>query len=133
MTAIDTPLQPPVVLGSIWQHTNGNQYVVYDITNTQSASLPRPEYPAKVNYCGKPMGPPLPKYPVMISYCGKNGNTWSRKLSDWHRSMTLIPNVTARRIALQQPGPVTATQPQEPDASTPLYTHQSSDWVWPLT
>ena len=30
------------------------------------------------------------EYPVMVAYQGENGNKWARKLSDWHRSMTLI-------------------------------------------
>lgn len=69
------PMPPPVIPGTFWVHLNGNLYEVYELTNVASD---RPE-----------------KYPVMVSYRGANGFTWSRKLSDWHRSMMLIPPSTA--------------------------------------
>jgi hypothetical protein len=61
-------LIPPKVpgLNTWWKHSSGRLYQVYDVTNLYSD---RPE-----------------KFPVSISYRGENGKTWSRKLSDWHRS-----------------------------------------------
>lgn len=55
--------------GDVWQHRNGNQYIVMHIAN---AHTERPE-----------------KYPVTVVYMGyDNGRVWARPLSDWHRSMT---------------------------------------------
>jgi hypothetical protein len=54
--------------GSVWQHRNGNRYLVLAIANHASD---RPE-----------------RYPKTVVYQGANGNIWSRPLSDWHRSMT---------------------------------------------
>ena len=57
--------------GSVWQHTNGNRYVVRAITN---------EY-----------GTDFVRYPVTVVYKGStNGIMWSRPLSDWHRSMGYV-------------------------------------------
>jgi hypothetical protein len=53
-----------------WRHTNGNHYIIYDVTNLHSTNLE--------------------KYPIRISYRGDNGFTWSRNLDDWHRSMTKV-------------------------------------------
>ncbi len=87
------PPQAPVTVGSRWTHTNGNVYSVYDLTNTQSD---RPD-----------------KYPVLVSYCGSNGNTWSRKLSDWHRSMTPVPASTGTQTGrISAATPSTSNHPQ---------------------
>jgi hypothetical protein len=57
---------------SIWKHTNGNIYRVILITNLLTQ---RPD-----------------KYPITISY--ENiylpDTPWSKKFSDWYRSMTII-------------------------------------------
>ena len=53
--------------GSRWVHKNGNVYTVLMLTNTESDDHFR--------------------YPPMVVYRGENGNVWSRKASDWDRSM----------------------------------------------
>ena len=63
-----TPTPTP---GSVWMHRNGNRYAVVMITNAESE---RQE-----------------KYPTTVVYRNvSNGNVYSRKLSDWHRSMTEV-------------------------------------------
>lgn len=57
---------------SHWFHRNGLEYEVVGFTNSKTTN---PD-----------------KYPVTIIYSGKNGNMWSRPLSDWHRSMTPAPS-----------------------------------------
>lgn len=64
-------LQLPVI-GSRWQHKNGNLYEVYDVTN---------EFTERHD-----------EYPVTISYRGENGRKWSRAFWRWHSSMTELPN-----------------------------------------
>lgn len=60
-----------VTVGSIWTHRNGNVYSVLMFTNTQDGSY----------Y----------KYPPTVVYRNvHNGNNYSRKLSDWHGSMSLV-------------------------------------------
>lgn len=54
---------------SKWRHTNGLKYKVICITNLESKN---------------------PKYERQVVYKGKNGNIWSRPLSDWYRSFTEI-------------------------------------------
>ena len=54
---------------SKWKHTNGLKYKVICITNLESIN---------------------PKYEKQVVYKGKNGNIWSRPLSDWYRSFTEI-------------------------------------------
>lgn len=62
---------PAPTPGSVWNHRNGNRYAVVMITNAESE---RQE-----------------KYPTSVVYRNiRNGNVYSRKLSDWHRSMTEI-------------------------------------------
>ncbi|MEE9923742.1 MAG: hypothetical protein PBV01_10320 [Brucella anthropi] len=62
-----TPYPTP---GSVWQHRNGNSYAVVLISNAESE---RQE-----------------KYPTTVVYRNvENGKVYNRKLSDWHRSMTL--------------------------------------------
>lgn len=56
-------------IGSVWEHTSGNKYIVLLISNTDSTK---------------------PNYPETVIYKGFNGKVWSRPLSDWCRSMTLI-------------------------------------------
>ncbi len=55
--------------GSIWSHTNGNEYTVLLMANEYSENQD--------------------KYPTTVVYQGKNKRIWSRPLSDWHRSMKL--------------------------------------------
>lgn len=61
-----TPLEP--VVGSRWQHTNGNFYTVVLLANKHDN----------------------PRYPRTVVYAGDNGEVWARPASDWHRSMTLV-------------------------------------------
>lgn len=61
-------------VASRWRHTNGREYLVAAITNE---------------------GNNHPDHPVTVLYRGDNGRFWSRPLSDWRRSMTLIPGKTA--------------------------------------
>ncbi len=56
--------------GSVWSHTNGNRYTVMCIANEFTE---RPE-----------------QYPQTVVYQGENGRIWSRHVSDWARSMTLV-------------------------------------------
>jgi NTP pyrophosphatase (non-canonical NTP hydrolase) len=53
---------------SLWQHTSGVIYEVLFLTNR----------------CDNP------RYPRTVIYRGSNGNTWSRRADDWHRSMTAV-------------------------------------------
>jgi len=55
---------------SVWKHKNGNSYRVLFLTNEHTE---RPKI-----------------YPVTVVYKGCNGNVWSRPLSGWHSSMTLV-------------------------------------------
>jgi len=58
-----------VLANQYWKHYNGNEYEVLMLTNELSTNE---------------------QYPVTVVY--KNihtGSTWSKPLSDWHRSMTL--------------------------------------------
>lgn len=68
MTDIEKPAK-----GSFWQHHNGNRYTVLMVTNTEGDDPTKRE-----------------KYPPTVVYEGQNGKLWSRKLADWHRSMTPI-------------------------------------------
>lgn len=58
--------------GSLWKHLNGNLYRVDFLTNDPVERQDR--YPRTVVYHNE-----------------ANGNRYSRKLSDWHRSMTALP------------------------------------------
>lgn len=54
-----------------WQHYNGNIYEVMHIANITNQ--------------------PNEIHPVTVVYKGvHNGFIWTRELSDWHRSMTLV-------------------------------------------
>lgn len=53
---------------SRWRHSNGNIYAVVLIANEHSENQDR--------------------YPTMVVYRDYDGRTWSKPLSDWHRSMT---------------------------------------------
>lgn len=64
-----TSIKPPAV-GSIWQHKNGNRYMVAMITNVGST---RSEYPVTVVYVNV-----------------VNGTWWSRPVAEWKRSMSLV-------------------------------------------
>lgn len=64
---MDTNEKLPEV-GSIWEHRNGNQYEVTGITNLHTEDHD--------------------KYPITVNYRGQNLKTWSRRLVDWHCSMT---------------------------------------------
>lgn len=65
--AVPVPVEE-VKLRSRWTHSNGNTYTVFLITNKHSENQDR--------------------YPTTVVYIDCNGTTWSRPLSDWHRSMT---------------------------------------------
>lgn len=53
---------------SRWTHSNGNIYAIILIANEHSENQDR--------------------YPTTVVYRDYDGKTWSRPLSDWHRSMT---------------------------------------------
>jgi len=56
---------------SKWQHKNGSEYVVLHLANLDSDRLD--------------------DYPVTVVYINiLNYKVWTRKLSDWHRSMTFV-------------------------------------------
>lgn len=59
----------PEVL-SMWNHTNGSQYRVINITNLKASAEN------------------ALKYPPTVVYENSNGDLWSRNLDDWHRSFT---------------------------------------------
>lgn len=69
---------------SEWQHKNGNRYTVLCIANEFTD---RPE-----------------QYPPTVVYQGLNGRIWSRPVSDWARSMTLV------RDAADEPKEAAPTQ-----------------------
>ena len=53
---------------SRWKHSNGRTYAVLLVTNEHSENQDR--------------------YPTTVVYRDYDGRTWSKPLSDWHRSMT---------------------------------------------
>ena len=53
---------------SRWMHSNGGTYAVIHIANEHSENQDR--------------------YPTTVVYRDYDGKTWSKPLSDWHRSMT---------------------------------------------
>jgi hypothetical protein len=57
--------------GSVWKHTSGAHYVVLLIANKHSEQPDR--------------------YPVTVVYRSIDQRVWSRPLSDWFRSMTILP------------------------------------------
>lgn len=65
LTASDLTGLP--VIGSVWNHYNGNRYMVFAILNKDSEHQD--------------------KYPTLIAYVGSNGKIWARRADDWHRSM----------------------------------------------
>ena len=58
--------------GDVWRHRNGIDYTILHVTN---------------------IGHVREDHPPDIVYQGENGNVWSRRLSDWHRSFTLVKDV----------------------------------------
>ena len=58
-------------LWSIWEHHSGRTYRITGFSNLQSTDLER-----------------FPKT-VIYENCA-DGEAWSRSISDWHESMTLI-------------------------------------------
>lgn len=54
--------------GKRYKHTNGNTYTVLFLTNEGGTD----------------------KHPVDVVYIGNNCKIWSRRLSDWDRSFTLL-------------------------------------------
>jgi hypothetical protein len=40
-----------------------------------------------------------PRYPRTVIYRGPNGNTWSRRADDWHRSMRPIGPLSQEPVA----------------------------------
>ncbi len=65
--AVPVPAEE-VTLLSRWRHSNGNIYAVILIANEHSENQDR--------------------YPTTVVYRDYDGRTWSKPLSDWHRSMT---------------------------------------------
>ena len=65
--AVPVPVEEVTPL-SRWTHRNGGIYAVILIANEHSENQDR--------------------YPTTVVYRGYNGKTWSKPLSDWHRSMT---------------------------------------------
>lgn len=65
--AVPVPVEEVTPL-SRWRHSNGNIYAVILIANEHSENQDR--------------------YPTTVVYRDYDGKTWSRPLSDWHRSMT---------------------------------------------
>lgn len=65
---------PDIPIGSVWRHNNGNSYRVLFISNITST---KEEYPPTVNYIN--------------TY---NQTVWSRPVSKWHKSMTLLTTLT---------------------------------------
>jgi hypothetical protein len=61
-----------LVPGSRWRHRNGNLYEVITLANTEST---RSDY-----------------VPTVV-YRGTNGKTWSRTVSSWPRSFTVVDQV----------------------------------------
>ena len=60
-------------INSLWLHTNGSIYEVYDITNVTSN---RPD-----------------EYPTRVSYINvETGEKYSKDLLDWYKNRTLVPN-----------------------------------------
>ena len=59
-----------MMIGKQFRHKNGIEYTVIDATNLDT--IRRKEHP------------------ISIVYLGRNGKTWSRLLSDWDRSFTLV-------------------------------------------
>lgn len=57
-------------IGSIWKHSSGSLYVIYDFSNEKTTQPDR--------------------YPVMIHYKDSNQDKWSRPLADWSRSMVEV-------------------------------------------
>lgn len=70
--------RPEVIPGDVWQHSNGGEYRVLFVTNTHN---PREDHPPDVVY--ETLRDPERK--------------WSRALSDWHRSFTLLNRSTKPR------------------------------------
>ena len=63
-------------VNTIWQHSNGNQYQVVMFTNIETDRQD--------------------KYPTTVVYRNlMNGKAYSRKLSDWERSMICVDNGTS--------------------------------------
>jgi hypothetical protein len=62
-------------VGSKWRHAKGDIYEVAMISNGNTSD---PE-----------------RYPITVIYKSDSG-VWSRPLSDWHRSMVLVPSKNTR-------------------------------------
>jgi len=62
------------VIGSKWKHHNGNEYIVYDITNEHAEPGRREEYPVTVSYRGI-----------------VNGRKWSKPLANFLTKMEPVP------------------------------------------
>ena len=60
------------VLNSRWIHKNGTQYTVICVTNLKATRQD--------------------EYPVTVVYYDDDDNLWSRPLSRWHGSMTIMYN-----------------------------------------
>lgn len=66
---------------SVWQHTNGLTYTVISVTNT---NYPREDHPADVFYISGVIDPGDSIRRLVLR------SLWTRRLDDWHRSMTKL-------------------------------------------
>lgn len=67
---------------SVWQHRDGDIYTVEMLANEHTS---QPE-----------------RYPVTVVYRGQDGKVWSRRLVDWHGSMTALSEMDVARLMLPQ-------------------------------
>ena len=69
-------VNPEVTPGSVWRHYNGGVYAVHGIANKDN--------------------PPDDDKPPTVVYMGANGQLWTRRLDDWHRSFKLMFDGTTK-------------------------------------
>jgi len=101
------------VIGSKWKHHNGNEYIVYDITNEHAEPERREEYP------------------VTVSYIGSNGKKWSKPLDNFLDRMRpsdgewgtvpVLKSTTLHDPATKQKPSMPVIVEQECDANTPKF------------
>lgn len=74
-------LLPKLIPGTWWKHRNGNMYEILMITNRHHN-----------NY----------KYPITVVSQGENGELWSRRADDWHRSLILVPDYPGTQLNVER-------------------------------
>jgi hypothetical protein len=63
--------QPEIpAIDTVWEHTSGRFYTVLHIANVNADGGLR--------------------YPLTVVYRAMDGNVWTRRADDWHRSMTQV-------------------------------------------